>query len=269
MFHRTWLSMIACCAFLMAGCESRDKKPQALLEKTGGAHDKRDARADVWFFGTTADTVLGNLGWLIHFEDAYRQGELYVPPWMRKFAKVVVGDGGQVSFETEDVVGNTYIFEGSLNKGELTGEMRVADTKSRKVVSHTWRLAASELPAQREGQVAAGEVGPGRYYNVYYSDEGGDLVGVDIRLLATPKGMRGVMVFYDDSWGEPLFSPLALSGVAPIAKGIVFEFDAVDGRARYHLRNTPKGALFDREGRSNGGQVLKRSRAVLSTSLAK
>ena len=262
MFHPTWPSMIACCALLMVPA-------QALPEKAGDDQSKPDMIAGAWFFGTTAEPVFGSVGWLIHFEDAYRQGEMYVPPGMRRFAKVVVGGGGRVSFETEDVVGNTYTFEGGLNKGELTGEMRLVDTKSRKVVSYTWRLVASELPAQRGGQVAAGDVGPGRYYNVYYSEEGGDLIGVDIRLLTTAKGMQGMMVFYGDSWGEPLFTPLALSGVAATAKGIEFEYNAADGRARYYLRNTPKGVVFGKEGQSAGDYVLKRSRAALSMSLPK
>ena len=44
-------------------------------------------------------------------------------------------------------------------------------------------------------------------------DESGDLTGVEILFLSTSSGIRGMIVFYEGYWNEPVFTPLALSKI--------------------------------------------------------
>jgi len=171
---------------------------------------------------------------------------MFVAPHMMKFSKLDIGEDGTLRFESPVFIGKQYRFRGVLRSEAISGEMQLINVKSGEAVEK-WELAAVLLPAQAVRTNSSLRIGNVRYSNAAYSSEGGDQTGTDIRFLSTGTDTTGMIVFYESYWGEPTFTPLALSEVA-MDKGVIqFAVELPDGVARYHLRQTPTGGLFNRD----------------------
>ena len=75
-----------------------------------------------------------------------------------------------------------------------------------------------------------------------------------------------MIVFYEDYWDEPTFTPLALSQI-DVGKGVIqFAAETPKGIIHYHLRLTPTGGLFNRDDKAQQGEKdipLKKVRKLL------
>jgi hypothetical protein len=222
-----------------------------------------------FFFGTSHDAKLGTLAWLFCLDKEHHKGEIFVPPRMIGFSELDLGENdGTLTFQSLDFFGKNYRFRGTLKSEEVTGEMQLIDAKSGNP-KDKWQLTATQLPPE---SLRAERTVPARYSNVDYSTEGGDFTGVDIRFFSTGTGTTGMIVFYESYWGEPTLTPLALSGVETTKEAIGFNVEMPNGVARYHLRTTATGGLFNRDDitheKGEKEIALKRSR-VLTAVLGK
>ena len=186
------------------------------------------------------------------------------------FSEFNLGEDGTLRFQSLDFFGKNYHFSGTLKSDEITGEIQLVDAKSGNP-KDKWQLTATQLPPQNSR--ANQPLSPGRYSNVDYSAEGGDFTGVDIRFFSVGTGMTGMIVFYESYWGEPTFTPLALSRIETSKGAIQFETETPNGVARYHLRPTATGGLFNRDDvaheKGEKDIVLKKSRSVLTAAAGK
>ena len=183
---------------------------------------------------------------------------------MVKFSELNLKEDGSLTFQTEELSIGSYRFSGTLKAGELTGwiDLVAAGSDKRK---YSGNMTAVQVTSENAQASSAHQVSPGRYSNVFYSDGGGDLVGVDIRFFSTTTGTKGMIVFYDDYFGGPSFTPLALSHIEMDNQGVIqFQTESPDGIARYHLQITPKGALLNRGDEPQDKAIpLKKSRTAL------
>lgn len=235
--------------------------------KSQTASDNSDSRH--FFFGTSHDAKLGTMAWLFCIDKELHEGEIFVPPRMIGFSKINLGGDGTLTFQSLDFFGKKYRFDGTLKSEEITGDMQLIDANSGNP-KDKWQLTATQLPSENP---RADHTVPARYSNVDYSAEGGDFTGVDIRFFSTGTGTTGLIVFYESYWGEPTFTPLALSRIETSKDAIKFDVEMPNGIARYHLRTTATGGLFNRDDvaheKGEKDIVLKRNRAVLTGVLSK
>jgi len=231
---------------------------QSAPENSGSRH---------FYLGTSRDAKLGTLAWLFCIDKEHHTGQIFVAPRMIGFSEFILGEDETLTFQSLDFFGKKYRFSGTLKFQEITGDMQLTDAKSGNPKDE-WRLTAAQLSGQNPGP---GQVTPGRYSNVNYSAEGGDLTGVDIRFFSTNTGTTGMIVFYESYWGESTFTPLAFSRVETSEGAIKFDVETPNGVARYQVRTTATGGVFNRDdvAHEKGERpiVLKRSRSPLTGTL--
>ena len=260
---------------LVAGSLCAVSSPQASPPeqhhgKSQTASDNSDSGH--FFFGTSHDAKLGTMAWLFCIDKEHRKGEIFVAPRMIGFSQINLGGDGTLTFQSLDFFGKKYRFGGTLKSEGVTGDMQLIDAKSGNP-KDKWQLTATQLPSENPRADHTVPAFPARYSNVDYSAEGGDFTGVDIRFFSTGTGTTGMIVFYESYWGEPTFTPLALSGVETSKEAVRFDVEMPNGVARYHLRTTATGGLFNRDDVTHEKDakevVLKRSRAVPTAALGK
>jgi hypothetical protein len=219
------------------------------IQGHGGGPSNLESRSvsGTFFFGTSHDAKLGPLAWFIHLDENHRTGEMFVAPRMMKFSKLELREDGTLTFQSPVFVGKEYRFRGTLKSEAISGEMQLVNANSGDPLDK-WELAIAALPPSQNSRTAsAQQVGNVQYSNTAYSSEGGDQTGTDIRFFSTGTATTGMIVFYESYWGEPTFTPLAFSQVT-LDKGVIhFAVDLPSGVARYHLRQTPTGGLFNRD----------------------
>jgi hypothetical protein len=223
-----------------------------------------------FFWGTSNDAKLGTLAWLFCIDREHHTGQIFVAPRMIGLSEFNLGEDGTLRFQSLDFFGKNYRFGGTLKADQITGEIQLVDAKSGNP-KDKWQLTATQLSAQNPHDNQP--VSPGRYSNIDYSAEGGDFTGVDIRLFSVGTGTTGMIVFYESYWGEPTFTPLALSQIEMSKGTIQFETETPNGAAHYHLRLTVTGGLFIRDDvaheKGEKAIVLRKSRSVLTAAAGK
>jgi hypothetical protein len=219
-----------------------------------------------FFLGSSQDPEHCANAWLLYLDKENRNGEIFVVAGMNWFSDFELAEDGTLTFQWTGLGDKNYRFNGTLKSDEIAGDIQLVDSRSGKT-EYLCEMTASKLPAQNVHANPEHQVLPSRYSNVYYSDEGGDLVGFDIRFFSTSKGTQGMIVFYEDSWDEPVYTPLALSQIEMVKGTIRFAARTPNGVAHYHLLTTPTGALFNRDDVAQENRrkdiLLKRHRTVL------
>jgi hypothetical protein len=260
-----WVLMVG---FLCGVSFARVSLTEQHHEKSQAASDNSESRH--FFFGTSPDAKLGTLAWLFYIDKEHHTGQIFVAPRMIEFSEFTLGEDGTLTFQSLDFFGKEYRFNGTLKSEGITGDMQLIDAKAGNPKGK-WQLTATQLSPQnpRPGQTLS----PERYSNIDYSAEGGDFTGADIRFFSTGMGMTGMIVFYESYWGEPTFTPIALSKIETGKNVIKFEVEMPNGVARYHLRLTATGGLFNRDDvaheKGEKDIVLKKSRSVLTAPLGR
>jgi hypothetical protein len=229
------------CVFAFALC-------MACSAQTSGKTIGNGSARGEFFFGTSQDAKHCPSAWLLNIDKEHHVGGIFVATEMTQFSRFEVGDDGTVFFQWKGFGDKNYQFKGTLKADELAGEIELVDKRSGNS-KYLCDMAASQLPSQNvQARRSA------RYSNAYYFNESGDLTGVDIRFFSTNKGTTGMIVFYEDYWDEPTFTPLALSQVE-VGKGTIqFAAETPKGIIHYHLRLTPAGGLFNRDDKAKEGE---------------
>lgn len=217
------------------------------------------------FFGTSQDAKHCPSAWLLNIDKEHRVGGIFVATEMTQFSRFEVGDDGTVFFQWKGFGDKNYQFKGTLKADELAGEIELVDKRSGNS-KYLCDMAASQLPSQNVQASSDHQMLSVRYSNAHYFNESGDLTGVDLRFFSTNKGTTGMIVFYEDYWDEPTFTPLALSQI-DVGKGVIqFAAETPKGIIHYHLRLTPTGGLFNRDDKAQQGEKdipLKKVRKLL------
>ena len=199
----------------------------------------------------TRNTVL--VHGFLNIDKEHRVGGIFVATEMTQFSRFEVGDDGTVFFQWKGFGDKNYQFKGTLKADELAGEIELVDKRSGNS-KYLCDMAASQLPSQNVQASSDHQMLSVRYSNAHYFNESGDLTGVDLRFFSTNKGTTGMIVFYEDYWDEPTFTPLALSQI-DVGKGVIqFAAETPKGIIHYHLRLTPTGAYSTATIRPNKGR---------------
>jgi hypothetical protein len=201
-----------------------------------------------FFFGTSQEQNAMHCAsaWLLYLDKAHHSGQIFDFAGMENFSEFEMGEDGTAVFQWKGFGDVSYRFSGTLKSEGLAGDVQRIDPHSGNT-KYLCAITAAQLPPQNADANLKHQTLPGRYSNVIYSDEGGDLVGVDIRFFSTSTGMTGMIIFYEGYWDEPVYTPLALSKIEMDGRTIRFSAQTPSGIARYHLLLTPTGALFNRD----------------------
>jgi len=113
-----------------------------------------------------------------------------------------------------------YDFEGVVHGGELQGSLVAHSAPSSSGVKE---YAVRGLKLDRTPVTIAQSVA-GRYSNVRYVEESGDLVGAELLLFYMDRQISGLVTFYESYWGEPVFVSLPLQS-ARINGDQIVEFE--------------------------------------------
>jgi hypothetical protein len=229
---------------------------------------RRNDASGRFFFGTSADAKLGTLAWLFYVDRQNHSGQIFVPPRMLKLSKLDINEDGTIGFQSEVFLGRYYRFQGTMHQTEIEGKMELTNSKSGTVRS-TWQIRASQLSNGGPGPTDRTVVRSGHFSNVNYSGGGGDLVGTDLRILATATGSVGMVVFYESYWGEITFTPFAISHLENDGAVIRFAIETPKGPTNYHLRTTGNEALLYRDDMKGGKGVALRSVKTLLPPLSR
>ncbi|WP_263357973.1 hypothetical protein [Acidicapsa ligni] len=230
-----------------------------------GSSGEQNSIHGQFFFGTSQDVKYCPSAWLLYFDKAHNSGGVFVVASMEKFSRLELGEGGAVLVQWAGLGDKNYRFKGTLKSEELAGEVQLVDTRSGSS-KYVCEVAATKLPPQNARANPEHQVVASRYSNTAYSNEGGDLTGVDIRFFSTGKGTEGMITFHEGYWDEPVNTPLVLSQIEMDKKTIRFAADTPNGVTHYHLVPTLTGALFNRDdmARTGGKDIrLKKMPTVL------
>jgi len=263
---RLWLrfvcALLACVHFL---CFSGRCLLVAQEHGGTGRTAANEPDTGTYLFGISRDSRFGELAWLLYLDRDHGTGQMLVAPRMLKFAACNWGEHGALNFESMEFIGRAYRFIGTFDADVLTGRMQLVDTKTGKAIGD-WDLTASPVVPESAAASTTQPGASGRYTNAEYSSEGGDRTGADVRLFSTAGGSAGLIIFYESYWGEPTFTPLALSHISTNKKTVHFDIETASGWVHYSLLLTSTGALLNRDDaphpQGSHGVPLKRSRSV-------
>lgn len=214
-----------------------------------------------FFFGSSNDPKLGKLAWLFYISRDGRSGQVFVPPHMLKFSKITVMGGG-IEFQSEVFLGKYYRFRGTLHDSDIKGSMELVGTDTG-IPESMWEITATQVRDGARNGIGSEEIPPIHFSSASYSEEGGDVVGADLRILWTENGTAGMVVFYESYWGEPTFIPLAMSNIKKHGSMIDFTMNTPDGSSHYYLRKKGNEAVFYRDNLKAQGATLKLVRSIL------
>lgn len=183
---------------------------------------------------------------------------------MLKLSKLELKEDGNIDFQSDVFLGRYYSFQGNLHSAEIDGKMELVNSKSG-TLKDTWQLKATALVGGRTHAITEGVIPSIHFSNVSYSEGGGDLLGVDVQILSTPKGPVGMVVFYESYWGETTFTPFAISRIEEKGPTIRFETETSSGAVKYRLRmiGDNKGFLYRDDAKETKGVSLMRVKSLL------
>ena len=258
---------ISMMCFLCTFCSGQTPRN---ISRNGGAQTASRTHSDTgrFFFGISQEQNAKHCAsaWLLYLNKDHQTGEIFVLASMEKFTKFELGKDGTLVLQWSGFGDDKYRFNGTLKSEELAGDIQLVDARSG-YTKYLCEITATELPPQNVHTNLKPQVSPSRYSNVFYVNESGDLIGVDIRFFSTNKGTQGMVVFYESYWDEPVDKPLALSQIEMNKGTIQFAAEISSGIAHYHLLLTSTGGMFYRDDvpheKGDKGIPIRKKRAVL------
>jgi hypothetical protein len=199
-----------------------------------------------FYFGTSQNQKHCPSAWLLYLDKEHNTGGIFDVPAMENFEKLELSEDGTLLFQWCGLGDNNYRFNGTLKADRLVGEVQLIEARSGST-KYLCDMVATALSSQYAHGNPERQVLAGRFSNTTYSSEGGDLNGVDARFFSTSEGTKGMIVFYGDSWDEPLYTPLALTQIEADKGTIRFAAETPNGLVHYHLRLTHIGGLLNRD----------------------
>lgn len=160
------------------------------------------------FFGHSEDSE-GSLGWLICLDRSSKAGTIYRPPGMLALKQLTWDDSGDVQFISAVFTGDEIFFQfkGRVNGSSLVGTLKIINGSSL-TTEKEFHVEASRLRHPRTNGKWTG-----RYENIEYVEDAGELVGAELILLSDSGPYRGMLTFYGSSWVLSTYQPLLLTDV--------------------------------------------------------
>lgn len=187
------------------------------------------SRCDGSLFLGSYENGDSSLGWLVCLNKASQTGSMYVPSAMRRLERVR-WDDDKVEFSTGIVS-----YPGSPYSYHFTGEIHDATMRGTlKRLDNVPSGSSKEFVVEAE-LVGGGRTGlqqSGRFSNIEYNEDAGDLVGVELMLASkNRRDTKGIITFYIGYWGEDAFTPMLLNNVQNIGNQRI-KFDLRFGNFR-------------------------------------
>jgi hypothetical protein len=182
-------------------------------------------------FLITAGNSQGERGWLLFLDNNYRAGWLYDPPVARRVALHLSGSTLEVEGETSgDPDESHYAFRGIIEGESLRGTMTIRSGTSASLVQELEVRGSQVVPSNSRGRDNLF----GRYSNVRYIQETGDLKGAELLIFRSNRQLAGLIVFYEGYWGEPVFVGIPLSEIhSPTRQKVEFRLKLHAGVGLY------------------------------------
>jgi hypothetical protein len=217
-----------------------------------------------YFLGASHDAEHGTLAWLFYINQKDHSGQMFVAPRMLRLSSLELEENGDIIFRTDIFLGRYYRFRGTLHSTEIVGKMELLNSKSG-TVRGAWEVRASALSEGGIHAAREGPVPPIHLSNKSYSEAGGDLLGLDVFILPTPRGEAGMVIFYESYWGEGTFTPFAISRVEKEGATIRFQTEGRIGRTGYHLQRTGRATwlLYRDDAKDTKGVAVRATKPLL------
>lgn len=185
-------------------------------------------------FLISSETQQTDRGWLLCIDTSSRAGWLYSPPLTVPMEEMTISGSGEIALKTKLLQSGSYfLVRGKLSSHKLDGVLMVEPTKENPE-GGKFNVHGDEI---EELAASAGQLPVGRYSNVRFVEDSGDLVGSEMLVFPVNGKLVALVTFYDGYWGEPVFVPL-MGKVAKLGRGSSFEIELrFDGReAKYSAR---------------------------------
>jgi hypothetical protein len=198
------MKSLAICLALAVGCTPANDPATG-----GGTPPAPDRAAPVGgiYYGMSETPAEGHLAWLVRLGSG-GGGSLYLPPGTLAVTQDARGAGGDLSFRTEPGIGGAvYGFAGAAGEEGMTGTLRVVHP------GRSHEPVALPLTLERVPDAAIGGAGVwGRYADVRFNEDTGDLDGMEVVLLPTRRGAAAAYTSFDD--GHATYGARATVGEA-------------------------------------------------------
>jgi len=170
-------------------------------------------------------------GWLMCFDSESRLAWLYVAPSLVKLQWGESTPSASLHLRSQGLPDRSYYdFQGVAREAELDGNL-VAHVAPPSTEVTEYAVRGRKLD---QTPVAIDRTIAGRYSNVRYVEESGDLVGAELLLFRMDRGISGLVTFYESYWGEPVFASLPLRSVRVNGSQTVeFELKLEEGIGKY------------------------------------
>ena len=196
------------------------------------------------------------VGWLICTGPA---SWIYSPPAILKMEGQASAFG--LKLQSGDTLRGRYDVQASIRGRDLSGRL-VINSDSSPAGTKEFIIHGSQLDTDRDSGFPQG-----RYSNVKYIPESGDLVGAELLIFRAANQMSGLLTFYESYWNEPAFTCFVLENIQlSSAKTIKFELKVSNEIFEYALDQQRDSVILHRiDGSppsSHGVKLLKQPRLV-------
>ncbi len=212
-----------------------------------------------YYYGTSMENN-SQIGWLLKLDFINRKGVLYNPTKVLKLFDVKIDKNKKVTFQSEDDAGVIIKYQGEFSRSSLKGRFityREINGVSELMFQHKVLL---ELVNTQLNNICTESVYCGRFSNVKYNPDSGDLNGSELCILPTMSGSYKA-VFTDHAEGELLTN---VDNLIINKSSISFTIKRKDGIVAYRGYLTKKGLTFNvfRSWSKNQKEVLTLSTIV-------
>lgn len=201
------------------------------------------AQTGQYYLGTSDNQKHCPGAYFIYIDQKRKTGGIFDIAHMQEFDQFEITSDGGISFNWSQLADLKYHFDGKLNPGKLSGDVSELNSASSKLV-FACKIEAERVAAANEHAM------PRPYYahfsNEDYSEEAGDLLGMDLRFFATDSGNKGVITFYEGYWDEPIMVTMAITDVKVKTQQVYFSAVTPKGTTNYLLKLTTTGAVLHR-----------------------
>lgn len=202
----------------------------------GAKNQTLDMRQLGGFYYGTSENRSGRLAWLIYLNPEEDSGGLYLPPRVIKLSHLEMSPEGRLSF---DIIssngGDADTFNGQVTSTTISGSFKYSNGRTYDVELH--KLDDKWIDHRESGGVS------GLYSNMHYSEQTGDLAGVELLLLRKGSDLAGVFTRYE---GVPSES-YALIDAALSGSMLRFKIQTNGGQETYNGQLSSQDVKLKRE----------------------
>src|SRR6186713_2403870 len=158
----------------LTSCSSASKEEQVVTKETTSASDNIQGL----YFGSEDINSDSELGWVIYLDNKNSEGIMYDPPYgILTIKDIKLTPTGGITFNALNKNDGKiqYAFNGGINTEKISGTLINSSNNSVKVKFE--KIFPDSISSAQHSDIGT------IFSNIYYNDEGGDLLGDEVLIL--------------------------------------------------------------------------------------